>query len=219
MNFIKKIINLLYNKVKEDFQADYWDNKWKKSILVYNAKGIGNMDVRNLVYTKSYIIRPEVRKIIRGCKTDDEKAIKIFEWVRNNIKYISDKKNLLSKNLAVENWQDAETTFLIRQGDCEDGALLTCTMLIIAGIPEYKSKICAGWVQPTKTAAKGGHAYCIYLLKETKNTADGVWYALDWCYYPSKSLNRPHSKQEYYKDIWWTFNNKNTWAQHDTIVK
>jgi hypothetical protein len=116
-------------------------------------------------------------------------------------------------------------------GDCEDGAILIAALAINAGIPNYKVKVACGYVCSGNISGDtydtlkhsngkcdgqscGGHAYCIYLA------SDNEWRIIDWCYwadYNTSMLQKPLAKNggynNYYKDIWFTFNNEYSWNQ------
>jgi predicted transglutaminase-like cysteine proteinase len=163
------------------------------------------MDVRHLVYNSSYIL-PNLKK---SNQNDDDLALEVLKFVKKKLTYNSD-QNLHNK---LEYWQDPEYTFQKNTGDCEDGALLIASLLRIAGVPAYKVKICAGWVKTSN--GKSGHAYCIYLAENNK------WYVLDWCYYGNQSINyfkkKPHKDLSNYQEVWWTFNDKYAWSEHNLV--
>lgn len=191
-----------------------WNNNWYQNILVYKAQGKIKRDVRNLVFTKSYLLQPVYEDLMndRLVYGNDECASEVLKLVHKNIKYKSDEEEW---GLA-EYWQDSETTWQLKSGDCEDGALLIASLLRMAGVPAYRVKVCAGWVKVGK--GKGGHAYCIYLSEKTNE-----WYILDWCFYYNESLKNfnkiPHKKCERYEDVWWTFNDKHSWTDVEQSVE
>jgi hypothetical protein len=111
---------------------------------------------------------------------------------------------------ALEYWQLPFETWASHIGDCEDGAILIAALAINAGIPSYRVKVAAGFVD-TGTVS-GGHAYCIYLA------SDDEWRIIDWCFYQDYSvpvLQKPFAKNggfnNYYKDVWFTFNDEYSW--------
>lgn len=163
------------------------------------------MDVRNLVVNKSSVLNPILTE-----KTYDGKALAILKLVKKRITYKSDKHTYN----AAEYWQHPELTWQKGIWDCEDGALLIASLMRMVGIPAYRVKVCAGWVE-TK-GGRGGHAYVIYLADNNE------WYVLDWCYYGNESISNflvtPHKSNPKYQEIWWTFNDKYTWAQKSTML-
>lgn len=114
-------------------------------------------------------------------------------------------------------------TFVFKNGtighNCEDGAILITSLLIHAGVPVWRVKVAAGYVQSSPTAPQGGHAYSIYLAN------DGEWRILDWCYLEDSNLrvkDKPLAKKggqnNAYKDTWFTFNSKYSWNQQDLVL-
>jgi hypothetical protein len=193
--------------------ADYWDNKWPKNKVTYRARGRYSMDIRNLILNRSYILDTVVaaksKKNAQG-NNYDEMAKALLNFVIDHMTYKSD-DSVYDKP---EFWQHPEITLAMGIGDCEDGALLLASLMRVAGIPAYRVKLCAGWVK--SSGGQEGHAYVIYLADDNK------WYTLDWCYWPSDSINNykrnPHEGNKNYKDIWWTANDENSWAQNSVQI-
>jgi len=204
-NLAKENLDLIKLIPEKDETADMWNNKWPMAPIIYKAQGTYLMDVRNLVFNRSYVLEKTSKYLIG---TDDEKALAALKKVKLILTYVSDDSNY---NVA-EFWQDPEITIQSCKGDCEDGAILLASLMRCAGIPAYRVKICAGWVKTTD--GRGGHAYVIYLAD------DGNWYPLDWCYYGNESIKNflkvPHKDNTNYQDIWWTFNDEYSWAQTTT---
>ena len=89
--------------------------------------------------------------------------------------------------------------------------------MAVAGIPAYKRKVCAGYVQhPSDSSKQAGHAYAIYLRE------DNEWIPLDWCYWANKTSSLDkftiHNEDKHYKDIWFTFNEEYSWSQKNFII-
>jgi hypothetical protein len=67
-------------------------------------------------------------------------------------------------------------------------------------------------------APTGGHAYVAY----TRNRPLDV-VALDWCYLPDDTVpieNKvPLSDNDNYKEMWFSFNNENSWGKNSIIVE
>lgn len=203
INFIKSLLCPKKKEIKNE-QEEYWNNKWKKSNITWRVRNFAPMDIRNLILNKSHILEPEIKKL--KAINDDETMMNIFKYVIELIKYVADNG---------EYWKDPEVTFYEKTGDCEDGALLIISIARILGIPAYKIKLCAGFVDLNKQLT--GHAYIIYLAE------DNNWYPIDWCYYPQKSVLEfkkiKHSERKEYKEIWWTVNDQYGWSQKDTVVE
>lgn len=188
------------------------NTRWKQSKITYKAQGRVDHDPRNLVFDKSHVLQIHADHL-KG-KDDDETAWNIFKFVKRRLTYQGD---MVTSN-AAEFWQNPEATYGLRQGDCEDGAILIMSLMAMAGIPAWKRKVCAGWVQNNQ-GRKGGHAYAIYFREKYFD-----WFVLDWCYYPSVAERHwkagvAHRDHPNYLDIWFTFNEQLTWAQKDTRIK
>lgn len=189
-------------------EADKWNNKWAKKRIEYVVDGVIKMDVRNLIVTKSTIMEPALNSLVG--KPSDEIAIGCLKKVKARVKYYSD----MNLHQTAEYWQYPEETWQTRTGDCEDGALLLASLMVMAGVPNYRVKVACGWVKVK--GKKEGHAYVIYLAD------DGEWYTLDWCYWPTESVKNfkklPHKDNVKYEDIWWTFNNEYGWSQTNVLL-
>ena len=197
-------------------KAEYWNSKWPKSDITYlsrplpNKQVTVNWDVRNFVWSNSSQLKDIITKNdLKGDNTH-KTALNCLKWVLQNIKYTHDN---VEQGIP-EFWLFPCETLKLRKGDCEDGAILLASLMLNTGIPSYRIKLCAGYVdhQGTKT----GHAYVIFLRD------DDTWCVLDWCYWPSLASiesRKQHQDEENYEDIWWTCNNEYGWAQKNTIVK
>jgi len=205
----KQAVKEIQDKYGESEEAQFWNNKWKKNKVIYRAQDGLKRDVRNIIFSKSYILEPESAKLRKS--NHDDTMLAILKAVKKRLRYTDDN----TTHDQPEYWQSPEETWQTKKGDCEDGALLILSLGLMCGVPAYKLKLCAGWV--INNGVKTGHAYCIYL-------SDGQWFILDWCYWYSDSIRNfkkvPHKKQATkYKDIWWTANNQYTWAQKSTELK
>jgi len=111
------------------------------------------------------------------------------------------------------------------------GAILIAGLLINAGVPSWRVKVCAAQVMADPVFAPsdtelGGHAYCIYLADRPESERKLEWVILDWCYLQdpevpivNKPLARNGGSEGAYRNIWFTFNNDNSWAQNSFEVK
>ena len=115
------ITNFFFNKKKEPTMslqgADHWDNKWPKNQVLFKARGQYNMDVRNLILNRSYILDRVV--LINAGKNAtgdnyDEMALNLFRFVKDSVTYASD-DSIYSQP---EFWQHPEITLQMRKGDC-----------------------------------------------------------------------------------------------------
>jgi len=110
----------------------------------------------------------QVKKIVMESDSNDDKIYKIEEWVRDNIRYASDK---IQFNMA-ERWTNPMETLQRKKGDCEDGAMLVMAMAVAAGIPRDRLRVYA----PIVTS--GGMHACTAYKRET----DDAWVWMEWTY-------------------------------------
>ncbi|MHA1347064.1 MAG: transglutaminase-like domain-containing protein [Candidatus Heimdallarchaeaceae archaeon] len=178
IGFIKKVV--------------YWiiDSKYRKSVRLSNwlNEQVNNIDPALLLIALS----------LKG-KNNDETIINILKWVHRDIKYKSDKEVWEMS----EKWQKAITTFDLKTGDCEDGAILIYVLARLANIPLSQITIAAGEV------TGGGHAYCIYSAD-----CDGRDRFIDWCYYyDSKQVRFRATHNKRYITEWFRFNEENSYKK------
>ncbi len=103
--------------------------------------------------------------------------------------------------------------------------------MINAGVPSWRVKVCAGSVltDPVTTPSEsdlGGHGWTIYLADRSDSERGLEWVILDWCYLQDpdvaiedKPLAGNGGKNNAYKEIWFTFNDENSWSQVRFSVK
>jgi hypothetical protein len=117
-----------------------------------------------------------------------------------------------------EFWMMPEETLPIGKGDCEDGAILIAALMLAAGVPSWRVRVAAGWVQASPTAPQGGHGYCCY-CRET----DNQWVVLDWCYYEDSGVcvaEKPLLKTvAKYGAVWFSFNDEHAWSHQSMTMK
>jgi len=213
------------NKMEEQEMAlrneDYYNNKWPKAPIIYSGRALRGkrerigVDVKNFISINDEIINDIVKKYSLQKRTHDDTALAVQKWVVRFLTYKYDDE----LNLTPEFWQFPFETLQSQHGDCEDGGILIAALCIAAGIPGWRVKVAAGYVQSAPTAPQGGHAYCIYLAD------DGEWRILDWCYYEdsntpvkAKPLAKNGGQRNAYKDVWFTFNNEYSWNQKSLTV-
>lgn len=210
---------------------EYWDNKYPKQKIVYSGRSISkicptcqqpapmsglNLDVRALITTNDFFLEDLIREQDLKGSNDDDTMIRIQRWIVKNIRYVGDDKN----QGVLEHWQFPFETLTSRIGDCEDMAILLCTLGIVAGVPNYKLRVVAGWVKPDVNAELGGHGYCVYLRESGKTEEEkNQWVVLDGCYFPDPEveiIDKPSVKaNEKYKEVWFSFNNEFSWGNKD----
>lgn len=135
----------------------------------------------------------------------DNVAVNCLKFVIKHIDYVPDLEN--PKTLAIEKWQSPLETWATKQGDCEDGALLLSSLLLVCGINPYQILIkCGDVVSPKNAQATEGHCWMEYLPM-----LDGVPRILDWCYWPNNLAMQNRlfavAEQKYPGPIWFAFNN------------
>jgi hypothetical protein len=200
----------------------YWNDKWPKSPIIYNARTLKTahdrigVDVKNFIKSDDEILKSVIQKYNLKKPTFDETALAIQQFVVGTLQYKYD----VDVNLVPEFWQFPFETLYSKVGDCEDGAILITSLCVNAGIPEWRVKVAAGAVQPKPTAPEGGHGYSIYLAD------DNEWRILDWCYYQDSSIpinEKPLAKNggqmNSYKGVWFTFNSQYSWNQTSLCVE
>jgi hypothetical protein len=167
--------------------------------------------------TNDIILQQIVKQYGLKKLTNNDTALACQKWVVQFLYYKEDDQ----ANQCPEFWQFPFETLEMGTGDCEDGAILMASLMITAGIPVYRVKVCAGYVQESPTAPQGGHCYCIYLADRKVDQDDQNWVIMDWCYLEdsqipveTKPLAKAGGQQNAYKDVWFTFNSENTWNQN-----
>ncbi len=207
----------LFRPIRDSFLKKFWNGKWPDTNIYYNARGKTIM-ITDILNESDEALKP-LKDLVVARRWDkvsdpDWKIKQIWRWVNDNIQYKGD----FGVWKRTEYWQYASETFDLRTGDCEDGTILLYQLARLAGIPEFRMRICAGNVtDPSNSSRVVGHAYLIY-LHEGKN----LWYTVDWTYYFRENWNDfaivPHGyRKEKYQGIWWAFNGKNQWALHNML--
>jgi len=175
-----------------------------------------NMDVRNFIDIHDSHLQNFVK--VSGAlnvKSCDQKALKIQQAVCKYLTYIYDEKN----EGYTEFWQFPFETLALRCGDCEDGAILMCSAMIVAGVPARRVRVTAGYVKTGDPhAPTGGHAYVTYM-----RGGDYKLVPLDWCYYADPQIPVQDKlilcKNDNYKESWFSFNNTGSWSKKPQRVK
>jgi predicted transglutaminase-like cysteine proteinase len=190
----KSLITQLYPNPKEK----ELNEKYPQTIVRYKRRETDDyyeIDVRDYFQLYDADI-----PIVSG-KSDDEKAVNALKHVINNITYTPDKTTYGYS----EYWAYPYQTMKRKKGDCEDGAILLANIMVKSGIPYWKVRITCGDVDDGKGNA-GGHAFVVYYYEE-----GDYWVLLDWCYWENLkeiSKRKDYKDENYYKDIWFSFNEK-----------
>ncbi len=86
-------------------------------------------------------LREEVEKIISGKRTDEEKAMALFQFVSQKIRYAGVQNEKQAPGFEPH---DVKDTFRQRHGVCRDKAALLAVMLDLAGLKAYPALFYAG---------------------------------------------------------------------------
>ncbi len=218
-----------------DYGPDYWNNKWEKAPIIYTGRALRgesykkeiDVDVKSFIKKNDAILWHVINHVGFRRDTPNQTAFAIQNFVCNFLKYKYD--DITSD--CPEFWQFPFESIQSEIGDCEDGAILIASLLINAGIPSFRVKVCAAQVFTDPVVAPsddelGGHAYCIYLADRPDSDRKLEWVVLDWCYLQDpeveieeKPLARNGGQEGAYKAIWFTFNDELSWSQSAFEVK
>ncbi|MCK5522487.1 MAG: transglutaminase domain-containing protein [Thiomargarita sp.] len=205
--------------------SDYWNNKWRQAPITYGGRALRGSterivcDVKNFVTANDAILDEIIHDYRLKRNSHNATAQAIQKFVVSFLGYLDDEEG----SECPEFWQFPFESLQSGVGDCEDGAILIASLMIQSGIPSYRVKVCAGYVQEAQTAPQGGHAYCIYLADRSWNNQN--WVVLDWCYYEDSETapeNKPLAKEGGYNgvygELWFTFNNEYSWNQSNLEI-
>jgi hypothetical protein len=213
-----------------EYGPDYWNMKWEKAPIIYTGRALRgesytkqiDVDVKAFIQKNDAILWHVITQLGLRRATPNETALAVQNFVCNFLKYKYDEIT----SDCPEFWQFAFESIQSEIGDCEDGAILIASLLINTGIPSWRVKVCAGYVQADPVVApsdeeEGGHAYCIYLADRPDSERKLEWVILDWCYLQDpeiiierKPLAGDGGMEGAYKDVIFTFNDEYSWAQN-----
>ena len=215
------------------YGPEYWNNKWEKAPIIYTARALRgesykkqiDADVKTFIKDNDAILWHVISQAGLRRETANETAGVIQKFVCDFLKYIGDDESVECP----EFWQFPFESIQSEIGDCEDGAILIAGLLINAGIPSWRVKVAAAQVMTNPlfpSSEEGGHAYCIYLADRPESSRKLEWVILDWCYLQDpevpvdkKPLAGNGGQEGAYKEIWFTFNDRYSWAQSSFEVK
>lgn len=220
MELYKKLIIYLYNNLptktqetsRSDLLRDYYNNKYPTSPIFYNGRVLSGsnkrfkVDVRNFFTLNDENINNIVKSLKLTSQTDNQKALTCLKWIIKSFPYKSDTTNY---GLG-EFWCMPYESLSKMSGDCEDGAIILANLLLLSGIPNWKVRINCGYVFEPISKKQIGHAYLTFYDEESEK-----WVIMDWCYYTNlkKIIDREEYKKEsMYQEVWFSFNDKNSWA-------
>ncbi len=136
---------------KDNFYSDI--NEWLKK------------QVNHSPLAEKIVMAQKWRQITNN---DDYLMRQILVWVKQNLKYMSDKE-LYGQ---VEYWATPDETIEKSSGDCEDGSILIFVLAALSGVDMRKVYLTWGSV------IGGGHCYITYI-----RDWDGEEVVMDWCYW------------------------------------
>ncbi|MFW9971981.1 MAG: DUF4332 domain-containing protein [Candidatus Odinarchaeota archaeon] len=218
-----------------DYGPEYWNSKWETAPIIYTGRALRaeeykkqiDVDVKAFIKKNDAILWHVITQVGLRKETPNETALAIQNFVCNFLKYKYD--DLTAE--VPEFWLFPFESIQAEIGDCEDGAILIASLLINAGIPSWRVKVCAAEViadpifAPSESEVEG-HAYCIYLADRQDSNRKLEWVVLDWCYLQDpevpiekKPLARDGGTEGAYKDVLFTFNDESSWAQTALEVK
>ena len=209
-----------FGRIVTAYQETYWNNYWKKTNVIYPARPEWYQNISEILNMSDLPEQSIMRRYflvhhkIAFNYSDDAKMAFAFKWCTDNLRYIGDYEKLKK----YEFWQHAYETFIERTGDCEDGAILMYHIARMLGVPSWKIRLVAQDV-----IFKGrivGHCFLSYLARGYMKWGYD-WYALDWCYFPSRSISNFKNKtvretvmyNPSSRPVWWAFNEDGEYAQ------
>lgn len=221
----------LFNKKLKTSQQQYgenfWNNKWPKAPIIYSGRALRGqsnrigIDVKTFIVNNDEILKQIIKRYNLKRSSLNETAWEVQRFVCRFLTYKYDDETAKIP----EFWQFPFETIAASVGDCEDGAILIASLCINAGIPSWRIKVAAGYVQASPTAPQGGHGYCIYLADRPESNRKKEWVILDWCYYEDSTVhpsNKPLAKNggynNCYKDTWFSFNDQHSWNQQNLMI-
>lgn len=208
------------------YDAKYWNNKYAKKSVIYSCRTMRNnnskidIDVKNFITHDDEVLKKYIEKYDLKKETYNETALACQKFIVDHVKYEYDTVN----SGLDEYWQFPYETIATCIGDCEDQAMLLASLMITCGIPFYRVRCVAGYVQASPTAPTNGHCYTTYLADREENNQD--WVILDTCYYEDtelkcedKPLLRNGGYNNCYGEIWFSFNNEFSWGKEEVNIE
>lgn len=211
------------------YDKDYWNHKYKKKPVIYGCRTMRTqnipieIDVKNFITSNDEILKKYIEKYNLKKDTFNETALACQKFIVEHFKYAGDDVNAGIP----EYWQFPFETLVNGQTtgcDCEDMSILLTSLMINCGIPNYRVKSAAGYVQQSPTAPTCGHCYTIYLADREEDNQE--WVILDTCYYEDtelkceeKPLLKDGGYNKCYGQIWFTFNNEYSWGNEENDIR
>lgn len=209
---------------KELKQKEYWNNKWEKRSITYAGRTFSGQtipidaDVRTFIFSNDSLLKKIIKKYDLKKSTYNETAHACQKFVIDFMSYETDLKH----NGVYDFWQFPFESIACRIGDCEDGAILMASLMINAGIPNWRVRVACGYIKPN--VKKIGHSWCIYLADKDNGKLD--WEIHDWCMFEDSSV--PSGKKllaskggykSIYTDMLFSFNDEFAWSNEITKIE
>lgn len=214
-NLANKLVDLLPEK-KDVNDADYWNKRWKQSIIFYAAPKRKKIT--------EYLEDREIAEITAIAQEliDSEEDIRIIvmEWVNKQFK----SGKWIYKVDKFETWSPPESSLIPKKGiplDCDDVALIEYyiirEILQLQGLWEthnHRLKMVIGHVHEADSLKSyaGFHAYLIWLHD------DGEFYTIESTFNRDRAIANfgklPHKDNPQYGVIACTFTEYASFAQH-----
>jgi len=215
----KAVLKEKLNNPEKSKEAKFWNNKYPKADIYYNGREVPNnnklisVDVKLFVTPNDSYIKGEVKRFgleIKNPKKCNDDILKIYKHCRKGAYYERDKDEVGFG----EYWMfPFEFIALKKHGDCEDNAHYIASMLIAAGLPEWRVRVVCGL-----TRNGFGHSTVYVLADDLKtwyhiNSTGGKEYLDDLTKFPTTK-----DKKDLLgiKHVWFSFNNKYAWHTFKT---
>ncbi len=181
----------------------------RKSALqeqVDQYKKMQSRDPRGFITVDDPVVKAKVEEITKGWATTRDKQEALFEYVRDEITYVTEgnpKRYIYPKpflEYKFDFWQYPKETIEWKKGDCEDQAILLCTMMRAAGVPASDVRVAVGLLY-IGGEVFGGHAWCEFKMGH-------VWYVLESTCPTCSYIERADYYKTYSPEIWGWFNDE-----------
>jgi hypothetical protein len=172
--------------MSKDKDQAYWEAKHPASDVPYSGRPMPhkgslfggtdkavNQDVRSFIWDREFLLQRLAREIrLGGPQDQDSIAQRCQQWVVSNIQYVSDETLGAS-----EYWLYPIELIALGKGDCEDGANLMASLMVMAGVDRWRARPACGPV------VGGNHCYLTYCCE-----LDNEFRILDWCYWEDSEV-------------------------------
>jgi|688.fasta_scaffold02071_14 transglutaminase-like putative cysteine protease len=156
------------------YKIDEYRARGKVFTVSKTPRDLFNWYVKNIKHVNkkpSDRIQALADSIVKGCTNDREKVIRIYDWVKQNIRYVAFENGM--EGIIP---READLVCARRYGDCKDMSSLQFALLRAVKVPAYLT-----WLGTRRIP----YTYSEVPLKNTDNhmiasvNLDGKWYFLD----------------------------------------